>query len=189
MVWILRLQRTHQNLEFGKALHILKAIIFQEEWPARKSAADTPFKPFESWLTPAQQRKDAGELIVGMVGVSKRLCRVAGARHTLQSLFNLPHRGPIDTQQTDDQWFFGKQLNRFIEQSFCLIPVLRHHGRLWRKIDGVLVARVLGSPASDLFPRQVRLSFPDIHLGDTVIDRLLRLEWAPSLVHFASTIQ
>src|SRR6516164_796423 len=110
MLWVLGLQGTHQNLKFRKTPQILKAIIFQEEWPARESAADAAFKPFEGCLTSAQQRSDASELIVGMVGVSKRLWDAAGVSYALKSLFSLPHQSPIDAQQTDDQRFFRQEL-------------------------------------------------------------------------------
>src|SRR5579863_8241944 len=80
-------------------------------------------------------------------------------------------------------------MDRFIEQSFRLFPIADHHGRLWSKIDCILVAWALGSPSADLFYSQVELSVPDIYLDNTVIDSVFRLERPSSLVHFPCTIQ
>src|SRR5271165_5395238 len=99
MVRIFGLQGAHQDLEFRKTAHTLQANVPHEKWPARKSAADALFKPLKGQRTAAQQRIDASDLIVGMVGVPEGFGATAGASHTLQRLFSAPRQGPIDTQQ------------------------------------------------------------------------------------------
>jgi hypothetical protein len=46
-------------------------MVFQEKWPACKSAADTPLKPGKGSFTPPQQGENASDLIIGMVSVPK----------------------------------------------------------------------------------------------------------------------
>src|SRR4029077_3085627 len=107
--------------KFRKSLQTLETIVLQKKGPARKSARDAPFKPFKRYFTPPQQRRDARNLVVGMVRMSERFCRAAGASHALKGQFGFAGQRPIDAKQTDDQGFFGKNSNRFIEQCFRLV--------------------------------------------------------------------
>src|ERR1700730_10955637 len=101
MVRILGLQRAHQNFKFRKTEQILETRVLQKKWPARKSAADTPLKPFKGRRTPLQQRKDTSDLIVGMVGMSKGFCAAAGASQALERRAGLARQSIVDTEQTD----------------------------------------------------------------------------------------
>src|SRR5579872_2238799 len=107
MVRILGLQGTYQSVKFRETSQILQANVFQKKWPARKSVIDSTFKPFKSHVASVQQRKDASDLIVGVVGVPEGFCATAGASHACQCLFRLPQLGRVDTQQADDQRIFG----------------------------------------------------------------------------------
>jgi len=115
--------------------------------------------------------------------MSERFCRAAGASHALKGLFGFARQRPIDAKQTDDKRFFGKKSNRFIEQYFCLVQIPCHEGRLWSKVDRIFVGWILSSPRLDLFPCKVEFSVPDIHLDNTVIDRLLGLKRSPGFVN------
>ena len=84
MVRILGLQGAYEGVKFREASQILEASVFQKKWPARKSVIDSAFKPFKSYVTPAQQRKDASDLIVGVVGMPEGFGATAGVSHTLQ---------------------------------------------------------------------------------------------------------
>ena len=71
MVWILGLQRTHQDLKPRKLAHILQERVLQKKRPASETVADTSLQPFERGVTPSQQGQYASDLIVAVVRVSK----------------------------------------------------------------------------------------------------------------------
>lgn len=71
MVGILGLKRAHQEFKLRKPMQNTEARIFQEKWPACESAADTPLKPLERGVAPADQRENTSDLIIGMVCVPK----------------------------------------------------------------------------------------------------------------------
>lgn len=52
-------------------MQVLETVVFQEEWPARKTSADAPLQPLKSWLALAGQCKNASDLIIRVVRVSK----------------------------------------------------------------------------------------------------------------------
>ena len=75
MVGILGLQRAQQHVKFRKAPQILEAGVFQKKRPARKSAGHASIQPLKSHFAASQHRKDAGDLVVGVVCVPKCLWR------------------------------------------------------------------------------------------------------------------
>jgi hypothetical protein len=71
MVGILGLQGAHQYLKTRMLTHVFEARVLQEKRPARESRADTSLQPLERSFPPPQQCKDACDLIVAVVRVSK----------------------------------------------------------------------------------------------------------------------
>jgi hypothetical protein len=71
MVGVLRLRRTDQSFKLTETTQILQAGIFQEKWPASESAADTPLEPFERCLVLPEHRKNASDLVIRVMSVSK----------------------------------------------------------------------------------------------------------------------
>src|SRR5260370_10932918 len=94
-----------------------------------------------------------------------------------------------DALQTDDEWLFRQKVDRFIQQDFCLFPISCHHGRLWGKVDRILVAWVLDAPRLNLLPRQIVFPVPDIDLHDAVTNGFSGMKWPPSLIHFTRAVE
>src|ERR1051326_6535219 len=72
---------------------------------------------------------------------------------------------------------------------FRFIPVASHHGRLWRKVDGIFVAGTISAPRLNFFTRQIIFAAPNINLKNAVADGFFRLEGTPSVIHFSSMIE
>ena len=73
----------------GRPRRFCKARVLHKKWPARESCADAPLEPFKGRFTPLQHRKNACDLIVGMVGMSEGFWAGARPGHALQRLFDL----------------------------------------------------------------------------------------------------
>ena len=71
MVRILGLQRTHQQLKLRQSMQVLETVVFQEEGPTGKTGADASLQPLKSRLALSRKRKNAGDLVVSVVGVTK----------------------------------------------------------------------------------------------------------------------
>jgi hypothetical protein len=128
MVRILRLQRTHQDFKLRKTAQILETRVFHKKRPARESSADASLKPFKRLGWPPQYGENTGDLIIGMVGVSKRFWAGAGPSQALQCAFVFTRQGVKEAEQTDDEWIFRQESHSFIEQEFRLFPIPCHHG-------------------------------------------------------------
>src|SRR5215468_7464044 len=86
MIGILRLERTYQELKFGKLTKIFKAGIFQEKRPARETTTDAALKPFKANFRLPCERKNASNLVIGVVGVPKGLRTRTGFGYALECL-------------------------------------------------------------------------------------------------------
>lgn len=71
MVGVLRLPRTDQSFKLTETTQILQAGVFQKKRPTNESAADTPLGPFERCLVLPEQRKNASDLVIRVMSVSK----------------------------------------------------------------------------------------------------------------------
>jgi hypothetical protein len=83
MIGISTLQCTDKTFKFWQSAQILKTRILQKKRPTREARIDTSLKPFKRLLRLFQHGKNAHDLIVGMVRVSKRLgIRATTAKHS-----------------------------------------------------------------------------------------------------------
>src|SRR5215467_11072494 len=114
-------------------------MVFEEKRPAGESTADTPLKPLEGRLALSCQRQNAGDLIIGVMRVPKGFWARTGSGHAVQSLWDLTRQCIKHTLETNDEWFFRQELQRFSKQSLRHSPVPRHHVWLRSKIYRVLV--------------------------------------------------
>ena len=73
MVRMLGLQGIHQHFKLRQTPQILEARVSHKKRPASKSGADTSLEPFKCHFVPTQQCKNAGNLILSMVRMSKGL--------------------------------------------------------------------------------------------------------------------
>src|ERR1700740_2065573 len=115
MVRVSGLQGADQNLKFRKLAQTLQTGILQKEWPTREPSADAALQPLESSLTPPEQPKNTGNLIVSVVRVSKRLWDRASLGHAFERGSLLPGECAINALQTDDHRFFGKNPDSFVQ--------------------------------------------------------------------------
>ena len=53
--------------------------------------------------------------------------------------------------QANDDGFVRRELQRLIQQHFCLVPIARHHSQLRSKIDGVLIISARNSLEDKVF--------------------------------------
>ena len=97
MVGILGLQRAHQHLKPRKFAEILETRVLQKKGPARESAANTALQPTERGLLPPQQGKNATDLIVAVVRMSKGLWICTSLGQTAQRLSVIPGQRVKDT--------------------------------------------------------------------------------------------
>jgi len=115
MVRILGLQRAHQGFKFRETAQILKARVLREKRPARESGADASLQPFKGLSWAAQYGEDTRDLIIGMVGMPKGFWAGAGPTEALKRPFGIIRQRVEETEQADDERFFGQELDRFIE--------------------------------------------------------------------------
>src|SRR4051794_9272079 len=90
MVGILGLQRTHQDLKARKLAYIFETRVLQKKRPARESASDTSLQPIERRFSPSQQGKNATDLVVAVMRVSKGFWVCACLGYTVQGLSIVP---------------------------------------------------------------------------------------------------
>lgn len=102
VVGILGLQRADERFELGVAAEIFEARIACEERPAGESVGDGAFEPFECRGGFAENGENAGDLIVGVVFVSKGFWTDAGARKTFASLGGVAGYGVEQAEQRDE---------------------------------------------------------------------------------------
>src|SRR5580658_3544852 len=100
MIRIPGLQRTHQNVKFGKPAQILQPRVFRKKWPARESGADATFQPFKCLGGALQHSQNASELIIGMVRVPERFWTGASPVQTFQRAFGLSTQSVNDAEKT-----------------------------------------------------------------------------------------
>ena len=72
-----------ESLEFGLLAQIFEIGIDPEEWPARESGVYAALQPLHCFLGFAQNRVNARNLIVGVVGVAEGTCGIQSPLHTL----------------------------------------------------------------------------------------------------------
>src|SRR5580693_1668827 len=109
VIGILGLQGTYQELKRGKLAQVFEPRIFQKKRPAGKSRADTSFKPGKRRRCLPKQGKNACELIVAVVRVSKGFRTRTSGGQAVQSLAFFPRQRIKDALETGDHRFFGQK--------------------------------------------------------------------------------
>ena len=98
------LQGIHQHLKLMQTPQILEARVSHKKRPASESGAATSLKQFKCHFMPTQQCKNAGNLIVRMVRMSKRLKACARLAQALKCLPLFPRQSVKNAKETDDEW-------------------------------------------------------------------------------------
>src|SRR5277367_4224482 len=101
------LQGAHQNFKFMQFSQILQAGVFHEKRPAGESRADTAFQPVQRLRRSPQNRVDRGDLIIRVVGVSKRFWARACQAYTFHRLLLLSGQSVEEAPQTDRERLTG----------------------------------------------------------------------------------
>src|SRR5208282_469415 len=92
MVRVLGLQRADQKFELGKTSQTCEGGIFQKIRPASEPGTDAPFQPLKSSFASPGEGERAGDLIVGMMRVAKRLWTRTGPGHAVDCRVLIPHQ-------------------------------------------------------------------------------------------------
>ena len=89
MIGILSLKRTYQEFKFGKLTNVLKAWVFKEKRPTRESSANAPLKPLETGSPSPRERVNAGNLVIGVMGMPEGFRTRTGPGYAPQGLFDV----------------------------------------------------------------------------------------------------
>src|SRR5882672_1123209 len=109
MVGILSLQRTDEQFELWHPAQVHETRIFEEEGPTREAPADAPLQPFQASFAAPSERKNASDLVVVVMRVSKRLWTRTSLGHVVERQFLSPGLRIEDALQADDERVFRQQ--------------------------------------------------------------------------------
>src|SRR5262249_50825019 len=103
-----------------------------------------------------------------MVRMPERFWDGASFGQTIHGFCRFAGGSVIDAVQTDNEWLFGQELDRLIQQSSCFPQISSHQGQLNSKIDWILVLWILGAPSFDFVQRRIVILVPNVYLHDAM---------------------